>query len=70
MYSAIAARYMRQLNQPINSFSIGINADAPDLIAARKIAKFLGTQHHEIHFTVEVGLHCSDGKLLLLFLLV
>jgi len=29
---------------------------APDLIAARKVANFLGTEHHEFHFTVQDGI--------------
>ena len=31
---------------------------APDLVAARKVAKFLGTIHHEIIFTIQEGLDC------------
>jgi asparagine synthetase B (glutamine-hydrolysing) len=29
---------------------------APDLIAAKKVADALGTIHHEVYFTPEVGL--------------
>ncbi|GMK59877.1 hypothetical protein CspeluHIS016_0900940 [Cutaneotrichosporon spelunceum] len=39
----------------LHSFAIGLEG-APDLIAARKAAEFLGTVHHEYHFTVEEGL--------------
>lgn len=39
----------------LHSFSIGLK-DAPDLIAARTVAKALNTVHHEIHFTVQEGL--------------
>lgn len=39
----------------VHSFSIGL-AGAPDLIAARVVAKFLDTVHHEFHFTVQEGL--------------
>ncbi|CAH7669998.1 asparagine synthase [Phakopsora pachyrhizi] len=39
----------------LHSFSIGLK-DAPDLIAARQVAKFLGTTHHEFTFTVQEGL--------------
>lgn len=54
--SSIAKRLMEGTGQKLHSFSIGLNTEAPDLIAARKVAKFLGTEHHEIHFTIEEGL--------------
>jgi asparagine synthase (glutamine-hydrolysing) len=37
---------------PIQTFSIGMDDQSPDLIAARKVAKHLGTEHHEIRFTL------------------
>ncbi|KAG0142212.1 hypothetical protein CROQUDRAFT_662850 [Cronartium quercuum f. sp. fusiforme G11] len=39
----------------LHSFSVGLK-DAPDLIAARTVAKFLRTVHHEFTFTVQEGL--------------
>eukprot|EP01113_Clastostelium_recurvatum_P034329 TRINITY_DN4644_c0_g1_i1.p1 TRINITY_DN4644_c0_g1~~TRINITY_DN4644_c0_g1_i1.p1 ORF type:complete len:568 (+),score=116.96 TRINITY_DN4644_c0_g1_i1:30-1706(+) len=39
----------------LHSFCIGLK-DAPDLKAAREVAKFLGTVHHEYHFTVQEGI--------------
>lgn len=39
----------------LHTFSVGI-AGSPDLIAAKKVADFLGTVHHELTFTVEQGL--------------
>ena len=39
----------------LHSFAVGLK-DAPDLLAARKVAEFIGTVHHEIHFTVEEAL--------------
>ena len=54
--SSIAARLMKDSGQKLHSFSIGLDESAPDLVAARKVAEFLGTEHHEIHFTVEEGL--------------
>jgi len=54
--SSIAARLMEGSGKKLHSFSIGLDAEAPDLIAARKVAEFLGTEHHEIHFTVEEGI--------------
>ena len=54
--SSITARLIEGSGQKLHSFSIGLDADAPDLIAARKVAEFLGTEHSEIHFTVEEGI--------------
>ncbi|KQO33145.1 asparagine synthetase B [Flavobacterium sp. Leaf82] len=53
--SAIAARLLKENGKKLKSFSIGLDADSPDNIAARKAAEFLETEHHEIHFTVEEG---------------
>jgi asparagine synthase (glutamine-hydrolysing) len=39
----------------LHSFSIGLPG-SPDLLAAREVAQFLGTVHHEHTFTVEEGL--------------
>ena len=39
----------------LHTFSVGI-VGSPDLVAARKVADFLGTKHHELTFTVEQGL--------------
>lgn len=39
----------------LHSFAVGLK-DAPDLVAARKVADYIGTVHHEINFTVEEAL--------------
>ena len=39
----------------LHSFSVGLPG-SPDLIAARRVAKHIGTIHHEFTFTVEEGL--------------
>ncbi len=39
----------------LHSFAIGLEG-SPDLAAARKVAKHIGTVHHEIHFTIQEGL--------------
>ena len=39
----------------LHTYSVGIEG-SPDLLAARKVADFLGTVHHELTFTVEQGL--------------
>ncbi len=54
--SSIAARLMAESGQKLHSFSIGLDETAPDLVAARKVADFLGTEHTELYFTVEEGI--------------
>jgi asparagine synthase (glutamine-hydrolysing) len=49
--SAIAAKYVL----PLHSFAIGLEG-SPDLAAARKVAKHIGTTHHEMKYTVQEGL--------------
>ena len=39
----------------LHSFAIGLK-DAPDLKKARVVADYLGTVHHEIHYTIQEGL--------------
>jgi len=58
--SSIASRLMKEQGKTLHSFSIGLDAQAPDVVAARKVAEFLGTQHHEIHFTIEQGIEILD----------
>ncbi|MFV8343335.1 asparagine synthase B [Flavobacterium sp. XS2P39] len=58
--SAIASRLLAESGKKLHSFSIGLDADAPDAVAARKVAEYLGTEHHEIHFTIEEGIRILD----------
>ena len=58
--SSIAARLLKEQGKELHSFSIGLDADAPDAKAARKVAEFLGTKHHEVHFTIEQGIEILD----------
>ncbi|RPA90072.1 glutamine-hydrolyzing asparagine synthase [Choiromyces venosus 120613-1] len=39
----------------LHSFSIGLPG-SPDTVAAKKVAKYLGTVHHEFNFTLQEGL--------------
>ncbi|MCP9612093.1 asparagine synthase B [Coprobacter tertius] len=39
----------------LHSFAVGLKG-APDLIAARKVADYIGTVHHEINYTIQEGL--------------
>jgi len=63
--SAIAKKYsaMRVETQnqqaawwpQLHSFAVGLK-DSPDLVAARKVADYIGTVHHEINYTIQEGL--------------
>jgi asparagine synthase (glutamine-hydrolysing) len=39
----------------LHSFAVGLKG-SPDLAAARKVAKHIGTVHHEVEFTIQEGL--------------
>jgi asparagine synthase (glutamine-hydrolysing) len=39
----------------LHSFAVGLNT-SPDLKAAKIVADYLGTVHHEIHFTIQEGI--------------
>jgi len=58
--SSIAARLLMGSSHKLHSFSIGLDAMAPDAVAARKVAEFLGTEHHEVHFTIDQGIEILD----------
>lgn len=39
----------------LHSFAVGLEG-SPDLIAAKKAAEYIGTVHHEVHFTIQEAL--------------
>ena len=43
----------------LHSFAIGLEG-SPDLIAAKKAAYYIGTIHHEIHFTIQEALDALE----------
>ena len=47
----------------LHSFSIGL-PNAPDTRAAKEVAKFLGTKHHDFSFTIEDGLNALSDVIL------
>ena len=53
---AIAKKFCPRLK----TFSIGTSLDSPDIKAARVVSKFLDTDHTEIIFTIEEGLHALE----------
>ena len=66
LVASVAVRYIKSHpeiygeNPKIHTFSIG-DKDSTDLPFARKVAEFLGTEHHEISFTVEDGLNAIEN---------
>ncbi|OWF40463.1 Asparagine synthetase [glutamine-hydrolyzing] [Mizuhopecten yessoensis] len=50
----------QNLPYPVQTFSIGMK-DSPDLVAARKVAKHLKTEHHEIVFKPEEGIAAIES---------
>lgn len=50
--SLVASVAQRLLGKKITTFSIGL-AGSPDLLAAKKVADYLGTVHHEIIITTQ-----------------
>ncbi|XP_025989716.1 asparagine synthetase [glutamine-hydrolyzing] [Solenopsis invicta] len=62
--SLVAALLMKQskehnLPYKIQSFAIGMG-DSPDIVAARQVAKYIGTEHHEIIFTQQDVINVLD----------
>ncbi|XP_002732808.1 asparagine synthetase [glutamine-hydrolyzing]-like [Saccoglossus kowalevskii] len=47
------------ITYPVQTFSIGMEG-SPDLKAARKVANYLGTEHHEVVFTAEEGIEVLE----------
>jgi asparagine synthase (glutamine-hydrolysing) len=62
LIAALVTRQMRLIDPQaqVHSFAIGVAPDAPDLRAAREVAAFLRTTHHEVLFTVEDGIAALD----------
>ncbi|XP_043255961.1 asparagine synthetase [glutamine-hydrolyzing] [Colletes gigas] len=54
LIAALLVKYAKEKKLPykIQSFAIGMS-DSPDIIAARQVADFIGTEHHEVTFTEE-----------------
>uniref|UniRef100_A0A3P9KZA7 Asparagine synthetase [glutamine-hydrolyzing] n=1 Tax=Oryzias latipes TaxID=8090 RepID=A0A3P9KZA7_ORYLA len=48
-----------KLPYKIQTFSIG-SEDSPDILAARKVAAHIGSEHHEVNFTAEEGIRAVE----------
>lgn len=60
LVSSITSRLLKEDGKELHSFSIGLDDTAPDIIAAKEVADFIGTKHHAIHFSFEEGLAIID----------
>lgn len=66
LVAAITMRIMREnpdkygVNPVLHTFSIGIKGESSDLVYAREVANFIGSEHHEIHFTSEDALNAIE----------
>jgi len=57
--SSLIASIMKRIlpkDKELHSFSVGVDELAPDLIAAKKVANFIGTTHHNVVFSVKEGI--------------
>ncbi|VVA30967.1 PREDICTED: asparagine [Prunus dulcis] len=65
LVAAVACRYLAeseaacQWGSQLHTFCIGLES-SPDLKAAREVADYLGTRHHEFHFTVQEGIDALE----------
>lgn len=58
LISSLVCRIAKEhgYNKKIKTFSIGVDKNAPDLVAARKVSQFLNTEHYEYTFSIDEGL--------------
>lgn len=70
LVAAVATRYALKRTEdgrtadgwrPLHSFCIGLSKDAPDQVAARQVASYLGTVHHEFVFSVQDGIDAIES---------
>ncbi|XP_062007550.1 asparagine synthetase [glutamine-hydrolyzing] 2-like [Rosa rugosa] len=65
LVAAVACRYLakseaaRQWGSQLHTFCLNLQG-SPDLKAAREVADYLGTHHHEFHFTVQEGIDALE----------
>jgi asparagine synthase (glutamine-hydrolysing) len=55
LVAAIAARWYEERGERLKTFAVGLE-DSPDLLAARAVAEYLDTEHHESVYTAEEAL--------------
>jgi asparagine synthase (glutamine-hydrolysing) len=60
LIASITKKITKDSGLELHSFSVGFHSEAPDLMAARKVAEFIGTRHHEVIFTIEEGIEAIE----------
>lgn len=60
LVSAIAARLLKARGKKLKTFSVGFDVESPDLIRAREVASFIGSEHTEVLLTIEEGLKAIE----------
>lgn len=53
--AAITAKIMKKRGKTIKTFCIGLEG-SPDIAAAEKVAKYIGSEHYSFKYTIEEGL--------------
>ncbi|KAL7976626.1 hypothetical protein Chor_008575 [Crotalus horridus] len=61
LVAAILIKLIKEqnLSYPLQTFSIGME-DSPDLLAARKVAAHIGSEHHEVMFSSQEGIQSLE----------
>ena len=54
LVAGIAAKLLSEQNKRLTTFSIGMDADSPDIKYARKVADHINSIHHEVIIPVEI----------------
>lgn len=58
--AAVAARYVAESGRRLPTFAVGTK-DSPDLAAARDVAEFIGSEHHEAIFDGNEARHALEN---------
>ncbi|XP_074660618.1 asparagine synthetase [glutamine-hydrolyzing]-like [Tubulanus polymorphus] len=61
LVSALTAKHMKESGHeyPLQTFSIGMKG-SPDVVAAKKVADHIGSEHYEVSFTAEEGIEALN----------
>lgn len=48
LIAGIASKILAEKGEKLNTFSIGMSENSPDILFARKVAKYINSNHHEV----------------------
>lgn len=60
LVSAIAARLLKARGRTLKTFSVGFDPESPDLVRAREVAAFIGSDHTEVLVSIEEGIKAIE----------